>query len=77
VQVQELPRQEGRVKWFNPKKRFGFIVQADGNEIFVHQSDLVGVSTLKPEQEVSFAVEQSGKGPKAIRVCVVSDVNGG
>jgi len=71
VEVQKLPRQQGEVKWFNPKKRFGYIVQTNGNEIFVHQSDLEGESILKPKQKVSFEIGQSAKGPKAIRVRIV------
>ncbi len=73
VQLQELPRQQGEVKWFNPKKRFGYIVQTNGNEIFVHQSDLEGVSILKPRQKVSFEIGQSAKGSKAIHVRVVEE----
>jgi len=73
VQVQELPRQQGQVKWFNPRKHFGYIVQTNGDEIFVHQSDLEGVSILRPKQKVSFEIGQSAKGPKAIRVRVVEE----
>ena len=49
------------------------MVRTSGDEIFVHQSDLEGVSTLKPKQQVSFEVGQSAKGPKAIRVRVVKE----
>lgn len=70
VKIQEQPRQRGWVKWFDRKRRFGYITPADGQDIFVHQDDLEGVSALKPKQKVSFEIGQSPKGPKAIRVRV-------
>lgn len=71
VQVQKLSRQQGEVKWFNSKKRFGFIIQSDGSDIFVSQDNLEDVSVLKQGQRVSFEIGQSAKGPKAISVRVV------
>ncbi|MEJ2544745.1 MAG: cold shock domain-containing protein, partial [Calditrichaceae bacterium] len=31
---------EGKIKWYNPIKGFGFIVGEDGKDIFVHQTDI-------------------------------------
>ena len=31
---------KGKVKWFNSRKGFGFIIGEDGNDIFVHQNDI-------------------------------------
>ncbi len=70
VQVKEQPRAQGTVKWFDSKKRFGYITQSDGKEIFVHQGDLDDTDTLKPGQAVSFEIGQSAKGPKAVHVRV-------
>ncbi len=61
---------EGKVKWFNERKGFGFIEQDDGSDVFVHfsaiQSD--GFKTLYEGQRVSFDVKQGEKGPAAENV---------
>ncbi|HOP35962.1 MAG TPA: cold-shock protein, partial [Syntrophales bacterium] len=45
---------EGKVKWFNEEKGFGFIVKDDGGDIFVHFSAIQsqGFKTLKEGQKV-------------------------
>jgi CspA family cold shock protein len=73
VEVREQPRQKGQVKWFDQKRRFGYITMSDGKDIFVHRNDLEDVSILKPRQRVSFQVGQSPKGPKAVRVRIESE----
>ncbi len=56
---------EGTVKWFNPEKGYGFISQADGDDLFVHFSEIQmdGFKTLDEGQRVSFEVTtgQNGK----------------
>ena len=47
----------GTVKWFNTKKRFGFIAPDDGSDdVFVHMSalDEAGLKYLKEDQKISF-----------------------
>ncbi|MCK4353568.1 cold-shock protein [candidate division WOR-3 bacterium] len=60
----------GKVKWFNERKGYGFIEQDDGSEIFVHYSDLEGegFKTLDEGDEVEFEVVKGEKGPKAVHV---------
>ncbi len=60
----------GTVKWFNNKKGFGFIQQEDGQDLFVHYSSIQtdGFKTLNEGDQVSFEVENSDRGPKAINV---------
>lgn len=61
---------EGRVKWFNEKKGFGFISTENGNDIFVHYSEieLDGFKTLAQDQRVSFEIKEGPKGLQAIHV---------
>ena len=61
---------EGKVKWFNEKKGFGFIEQENGGDVFVHFSSIQsdGFKTLKEGQNVSFDVAQGKKGLEAQNV---------
>lgn len=65
-------RETGRVKWFNEKKGFGFIV-TDGQDIFVHYRQIQGegFKTLQENAEVSFLLEKGPKGLKANDVTVL------
>ncbi|MCH7679713.1 cold shock domain-containing protein [candidate division KSB1 bacterium] len=62
---------QGTVKWFNPRKGFGFITSEDGTEIFVHKSDVDYLghrNQLAEGLKVTYEVEKSPKGQKAIKV---------
>ncbi len=62
---------EGIVKWFNPKKGFGFITSEDGSDIFVHKSGVGYIgsrSYLEEDLQVKFEVEVTPKGKRAINV---------
>jgi cold shock protein len=60
----------GKVKWFNAEKGFGFIEAEDGNDVFVHYSAIQteGFKTLEEGQEVSFEVVEGARGPQAANV---------
>jgi len=64
---------KGTVKWFDPKKGYGFITKEDGEDIFVHWSALQmdGFKTLQEGQTVEFDVVDGRKGPQAANVKVV------
>jgi CspA family cold shock protein len=61
----------GTVKWFSDEKGFGFITPDEaGNDLFVHHSaiEAEGFRTLAEGAKVSYEVEQSDKGPRAVSV---------
>jgi cold shock protein len=61
---------QGKVKWFNEKKGFGFIQQDAGPDVFVHYSAIKaeGFKTLAEGQAVEFEIIQDAKGAKAQNV---------
>lgn len=61
---------EGKVKWFNTRKGYGFISTDDGKDIFVHYSNIEsdGYKTLNEGDPVSFDVVDGEKGPRAEKV---------
>ena len=61
---------EGKVKWFNDSKGFGFIEQEGGKDLFVHHSAIQGegFKSLAEGDKVSFEVVQGAKGPAAENV---------
>jgi CspA family cold shock protein len=58
---------EGKVKFFNEQKGFGFITETGtGKEYFVHATN--SLDHLKKDDEVEFDLEEGKKGPKAVNV---------
>ncbi|GAA0343115.1 cold-shock protein [Bacillus carboniphilus] len=62
--------ENGKVKWFNAEKGFGFIEREGGDDVFVHFSAIQGegFKTLEEGQTVTFDVEQGARGPQAANV---------
>ncbi|SER03299.1 MULTISPECIES: cold-shock protein [Pedobacter] len=59
----------GKVKWFNTQKGFGFIVQEDNKDLFVHFKDVVGgIDSLKENDTVEYEVADGRKGLQAVNV---------
>lgn len=60
----------GTVKWFNAEKGFGFISREQGDDVFVHFSNIVGegYKTLQEGQRVEFDVGPGKKGEEARNV---------
>jgi cold shock CspA family protein len=68
-----LPKHRGEVKWFNSRKRYGFIITEAGDEIFFHQEQLVEDNSQAPcvGQTVQFHLHYPAKGPEALNVELV------
>ncbi|EEG76963.1 cold shock domain-containing protein [Dethiobacter alkaliphilus] len=64
---------QGKVKWFNAEKGFGFIERSDGDDVFVHFSAIQseGFKTLEEGQTVEFEVVEGNRGLQAANVTVV------
>ena len=64
---------QGKVKWFNNQKGYGFISSEDGNDYFVHFTGIAGdgFKTLPEGASVQFEIENSDRGARAVQVSVV------
>lgn len=59
----------GRVKWYNARKGYGFLLRGAGEEIFFHRSSAVGdADELKDGQWILYDVEETNKGPEATEI---------
>ena len=61
-------RERGVVKWYNPRKKYGFIVHQKAPEIFTHRSAFEDVGRLQEGDLVEFTVVEGKKGPMAASV---------
>lgn len=61
-------RERGLVKWYNSKRKYGFISRAEEPDIFAHRSRFEDVGRLQPGDLVEFSVEGTDRGPAAVNV---------
>jgi len=61
-----MPR--GKVKWFSSEKGYGFIEQENGEDLFVHHSEVQGGAGLQEGDSVEYEVGEGRKGPCATQV---------
>ncbi len=62
---------QGKVKWFNSQKGYGFISQEEGDDVFVHFSEIEmdGYKTLREDDVVEFEITEGSNGkPQATHV---------
>lgn len=61
-------KNQGVVKWFNLQKRYGFIIEESGQEIFFHITSVRDSSKMKQGRKVEFVIREGKKGPQACEV---------
>jgi CspA family cold shock protein len=69
------PPISGRVKWYNPVKRFGFVELSDGGgDAFLHATALsgIGISTLRPGETLELRVAPGQRGPQVTEIISVN-----
>lgn len=61
---------QGRVKWFNNEKGYGFLEREGGEDVFVHFSAIQGegFKSLNEGEEVTFDIVEGNRGPQAANV---------
>ena len=73
IYLERMIQMQGKVKWFNAEKGYGFITSEDGKDVFVHYSSInsEGFKTLEEGQTVTYDVVESDRGQQANNVTVV------
>jgi cold shock CspA family protein len=68
-----VPKRRGTVQWFDRRKRYGFIIDEQGERIFVHQNALYEANGSRPHegQSVLYHVHYAAKCPEALNVELV------
>jgi len=59
---------KGTIKWYNPKKGYGFITGEDGKDIFVHRTAVPTGTFLNDGDTVEYEIDTSEKKPRAINI---------
>ncbi len=62
---------KGTVKWYNPRKGFGFIQGEDGTDVFVHSTALPMGTDISENDQVEYQVEDSERGQRATKIKIL------
>jgi CspA family cold shock protein len=65
-------RERGLVKWYDPRKQYGFLVRAGHPDIYVHRTAMLDARLLRPGDLVEFSVADTPRGPAAAAVAMVT-----
>jgi len=65
-------RERGQIVWYNPRKRYGFIVRRDHPSVFMHGSDIEGRVRVQPGDLVEFRMGETARGPCAHEIRLLS-----
>ena len=65
----------GKVKWFNKEKGYGFIINENGEDVFVHYSgiNMEGYKTLADGANVTYELVETERGVAATNVVVIGE----
>ena len=63
--------QQGKVKFYNRNKRYGFIKGDDGTDYFFHETGLSEGIYVEDNDKVEFTVEDGDKGKKAVDISII------
>jgi cold shock protein len=59
---------QGKIKWYNTKKGYGFVESEEGKDIFIHRSSVPDGLFLKEGDSIEYEIEETDKGPKAVNI---------
>ena len=63
--------QKGKVKFYNRKKRYGFITGDDGIDYFFHETDLTNGIYVRDAEKVEFSITKTDRGNKAVTISLI------
>ena len=63
--------QNGKIKFYNKQKRYGFVTGEDGVDYFFHDTGLANGIYVRDDEKVAFNVTETDRGKKAIDISLI------